>query len=726
MSTNLIKKSTNDFMVYAAAVIKGRAIPSVEDQLKPVHRRILYTMAVDKLWSKNKVVKVSKVVGNVMGRFHPHGDASIEDALVRLSQNWKMRYPLVFIHGNNGSVGGDEAAAGRYIECKLTPIGDALLENTIEGIVPFVDNYDNTDREPVVLGGLFPNILCNGTEGIAVGMSCGLVPHNLNEAVDLLIATAEGKVSTVEDAMQYLQGPDFPLGGIVVDGYKLPEIYKTGQGAITLRAKAEIKGNRITFTEFPFNVDVETQILKAIKKMKVEEGYDDIDETENHMGKDGCSIVVVLRKSANPQKVLKDLYDNTPLEKTIKINQTIIHDGIPLVLNLQGLCTYYLRHQHNIFINKAKMAKAKASNTQKINEGYRKAILNIDKTIEIIRNSSSKDEASEQLIAALGVDAEQAKAILALQLGRLTKMDTHEIEQKIKAAIAEVNEQTKIITNTKYRTSLICAALQELKVKFGDNRRTAIVVEQPTTAQVSGHANAYSFLLDDGALITLDKGAVEDAFKKGGSYAKYKVLKGIDNKDCEVKVLQSDGTLSINSTDATNDSLFRIDTTKDYVVTISRKGIMKKTLMDGYKRWDRLGKVKEGDSILTAFCCNKDERIAVVQDNGKIVAVPVASIKESSKLTIGSKQTEGAMMACMISDYMFTLDKEGHVKRFKGNEITTSSSALNDNCIQIGNAEEFGYHLTTKFVKFKWSEISIKSKSSIGAKLSAKQIELII
>ena len=726
MSTNLIKKSTNDFMVYAAAVIKGRAIPNVEDQLKPVHRRILYTMAVDKLWSKNKVVKVSKVVGNVMGRFHPHGDASIEDALVRLSQDWKMRYPLVFIHGNNGSVGGDEAAAGRYIECKLTPIGDALLENTIEGIVPFVDNYDNTDREPVILGGLFPNILCNGTEGIAVGMSCGLVPHNLNEVVDLLVATAEGRVSTVDDAMQYLHGPDFPLGGIIVDGYKLPEIYKTGQGAITLRAKSSIKGNRITFTEFPFNVDVETQILKAIKKMKVDEGYDDIEETENHMGKDGCSIVVVLRKNANPQKVLKDLYDNTPLEKTIKINQTVIHDGIPLVLNLQGLCTYYLRHQHNIFINKAKMAKDKASNVQKINEGYRKAILNIDKTIEIIRNSSSKDEASSKLIAALGVDAEQAKAILALQLGRLTKMDTHEIEQKIQAAIDEVNEQTKIITNTRYRTSLICAALQELKGKFGDDRRTEIIVEEPTVAQVGGHANSYSFLLDDGALITIDKNSIEDAFKKGGAYAKYKVLQGMDNKDCEIKVLQSDGVLTINSTNAAIDSLFRIDATKDYVVTVSRKGIMKKSPMDAYKRWDRLGKTKEGDTLLAAFCCNKDDRIAVVQDSGKVVAVPVGDIKESSKLTIGSRYTEGARSACVISEFMFTLDNEGHVKRFKGNEITTSSSALNDNCIQIGNAEEFGYHLTTKFTKFKWSEISIKSKSSIGAKLSAKQIQIII
>ena len=723
-SEDLIRKSTADFMTYAAAVIKGRAIPSVEDQLKPVHRRILYTMAINKLWSKAKFMKVSKVVGDVMGKFHPHGDASINDALVRLSQDWKMRYPLVDIHGNNGSVGGDMPAAGRYIECKLTPLGDSFLENTEEGIVPFIDNYDGTEREPVYLGGIFPNILCNGTEGIAVGMSCSLLPHNLNEVVELLCAVAEGKVSSIEEAMTHLKGPDFPLGGIVVDGYKLPEIYRTGQGAITVRAKSEIQGNRITFTEFPYGVEVENQILKAIKKMRVEDGYEDIEDTENHMGKDGCSIVVICRKTANIKKVLNDLYDNTPLAKTVKINQTVIYKGVPITLNLMGLCSYYLHHQHNIFKNKANIHKDKSAHVQKINEGYLKAILNIDETVRIIRNASSKDEANKQLVTALNIDSEQADAILKLQLGRLTKLDTHEIEQKIATAKEEVSEQNKIITNTTYRVSLICKELRSIAERFGDARRTTIIMDQPDpdTGDTNTGKDDMGIILNDGTLITLAANEVETAFKKGGQYSKYQPIAMIPTEGKEVRVVVADGTTATSAEMGKPANLMVVDASKEYVVTVSRKGWAKRTAMAQYKKFDKLSRVKAEDEIIFAVCCNGNDRIAAVQDSGKVVGIAVSELKESNKLTLGGKVFDGVRDVALVTEYMFTRTTDGHVKRFKGEEITSNSSMLNDDCVQMGSCFNKAFYDCGKIVALDWASITVKSKTAIGAKLGTKQI----
>ena len=260
------QKTTNDFMTYATAVIKSRAIPLAEDGLKPVQRRILYVMGEMKLKSSGKTVKSAKVTGDVMGNYHPHGDASIYEALIRMSQEWKMRYPLIYIQGNNGSLNGDKAAAQRYTETKLTAAGEAMLEGLNSDVVKFVPNYDESSTEPSMLSGIFPNLLCNGTEGIAVGFSCSLVPHNLNNVVDLITAHVNNPALSQAEALRLIKGPDFPLGGTIVDGYKLGEIYTKGQGTITLRAKAEIepKTNSIIFSEFPYLVDVD-RIIKSIQ-----------------------------------------------------------------------------------------------------------------------------------------------------------------------------------------------------------------------------------------------------------------------------------------------------------------------------------------------------------------------------------------------------------------------------------------------------------------------------
>jgi DNA gyrase/topoisomerase IV subunit A len=725
-SKDLINKSTDDFMTYAAAVIKSRAIPSVEDNLKPVNRRILYTLKLKKLFSSAKVLKVANVVGATMV-YHPHGDASIYEALVRLSQPWKMRYPLVYVHGNNGSVGGDPAAAARYIECKLTEIGDEMLENTEEEIVPFVANYDDTSTEPTVLGGMFPNILCNGTEGIAVGMSCGLVPHNLNEACDLLIATAEGKVNNVDDAMRYLSGPDFPLGGIIIDGYKLHDIYATGQGSITLRAKSEIKGNRITFSEFPYNVEVENSILTAIKKLKIEEGYDDIEDVENHMGKETCNIVVVLRKTANAQKVLSDLYDKTPLEKVIKINQTVIYNGVPHLMNLNEICAYFLHHQHTIFINKAKLAKDKADHIIHINEGLKKASLDIDNVVKIVRESSSKDEAAEKLIKILAIDDEQAKAILALQLGRLTKLDQHDIEQKIADAKADDAEQTKIIEDVDYRTSLICKGLADIKKRFGDPRRTLIVADKPSPTTHEIDPNTYCIMFGDGTVVNEASAHLEEDFKTGGQFAKTPIRQVLYSGGDRVLVLQADGTTAESSSMTDRDTLFRCQPHKKFVITISRNGIMKKSDMSEYKSFVRLCKQKKDDEVLYGFCVDDSDAIAVLQSSGKIRLVKVSSIKTTTKLTIGTHQTDEVKMACVVMPIMFTLSADGHVKRFDAKELEEGNNTINDDVAAIGDASTAnGYYYNGHFVSFLWASVALKGKTAVGAKLTNKPIQFIV
>lgn len=723
----MVEKGTQDWLNYGISVAKSRAIPYAEDNLKPVQRRILYAMGEAKLWNKGKTVKCAAVVGDVMKYYHPHGDASIYDALIHMSQWWKTRYPLIEVQGNNGSLNGDGPAAHRYTECKLTLAGEYVLKNVDPDIVPYRSNYDDTTTEPELLPSIFPNVLCNGSLGIAVGMSCSLLPHNLNEVCDLLTAIINGNVNTVDEALTILQGPDFPLGGVVVDGYKLKEAYSTGRGSITQRAKYVInKDNSITFSEFPYLVDVETRIIKAIKKM-VNDGYADIENVENHIGKETCNIKVILTKRANAQKVLQDLFDKTPLQKSQSINNTVVLNGVPMTMPLMGLCKNYIKFQHQILTKMATKEKAKQDKIVHINKGLVLAVAAIDDVIAIVRGSDTKDEARQKLIKLLCVDVEQADAILALQLGRLTRLDANDINVKINTAQKESDYQARIINEIDVRNSIIISNLNEMKAKFGDKRRTTVVMTEgePVKAKDIVPENIYT-ILNDGTAVEIEANKFETAFKKGEQFAKYTPVMWVYNDKKPVSILQKDGTTSQIYNQIDSKSLFVWDKTKEFIVTVSAKGIIKKSLISEYKKVDRLCKVKAEDEILYAFCVNSDENILCLLDNGKLQNVKVEDIKLSGKLTIGNKGTT-APVKCATKvtkgGLFFTVDAENHCKRSPIAELGSSTVVANEGCCIIGEAApNMFWYDGSKVMAIDWNTVSVKGRTAQGAKIGTKKL----
>lgn len=724
---SMVEKGTQDWLNYGISVAKSRAIPYAEDNLKPVQRRILYAMSEAKLWNKGKTVKCAAVVGDVMKYYHPHGDASIYDALIHMSQWWKTRYPLIEVQGNNGSLNGDGPAAHRYTECKLSLAGEYLLKNVDPDIVPFRSNYDDTTTEPELLPSIFPNVLCNGSLGIAVGMSCSLLPHNLNEVCDLLTAIINGKVNTTEEALTILQGPDFPLGGVVIDGYKLKEAYATGRGSITQRAKYTInKDNTITFYEFPYLVDVENRIVKAIKTM-VNDGYPDIENVENHIGKETCSIKVILTKRANAQKVLQDLFDKTPLQKSQSINNTVVLNGVPMTMGLLGLCKNYIRFQHQILTKMATKEKAKQDHIIHINKGLKLAVAKIDEVIAIVRGSDTKDEARRKLIELLGVDVEQADAVLALQLGRLTRLDANDITVKIENAQKESDYQASIINEVEVRNTIIIANLNEMKNKFGDSRRTTVIMTEGADPKSKDNVpeNMY-VVLTDGSVAEIEVSKFDTAFKKGEQFAKSAPMMWVFNDNKPVSIVQRDGTTSQMYNPIDSKSLFVWDKSKEYVVTVSAKGIIKKSAMSEYKKVDRLCKVKAEDEILYAFCVNNDDNILCLLDNGKLQNVKVADIKLSGKLTIGNKGTT-APVKCATrvakGGLFFTIDAENHCKRSPIAELGTTTVAANEGCWIIGEASpNMFWYDGSKVIPIDWNSVSVKGRTAQGAKIGTKKL----
>ena len=723
----MVEKGTQDWLNYGISVAKSRAIPYAEDNLKPVQRRILYAMSEAKLWNKGKTVKCAAVVGDVMKYYHPHGDASIYDALIHMSQWWKTRYPLIEVQGNNGSLNGDGPAAHRYTECKLTLAGEYVLKNVDPDIVPYRSNYDDTTTEPELLPSIFPNVLCNGSLGIAVGMSCSLLPHNLNEVCDLLAAIINGTVTDVDGALEILKGPDFPLGGLVVDGYKLKEAYSTGRGSITQRAKYVInKDNSITFSEFPYLVDVETRIIKAIKKM-VNDGYADIENVENHIGKETCNIKVILTKRANAQKVLQDLFDKTPLQKSQSINNTVVLNGIPMTMGLMGLCKNYIRFQHQNLIKMAAKEKAKQDKIIHINKGLVKAVAKIDEVIAIVRNSDTKDEARQKLIGLLGIDAEQADAVLALQLGRLTRLDVNDINVKIQNAEKESQYQATIINEEKVRNTIIIANLNEMKQKFGDKRRTTVVMTEgePAKAKDIVPENIYT-VLNDGTVVDIEANKFDTVFKKGEQFAKATPVMWVYNDKKPVAIVQKDGTTSQTYNAVDSKSLIVWDKSKEFIVTVSAKGIVKKSLMGEYKKIDRLCKVKAEDEILYAFCVNSDDNILCLLDNGKLQNIKVEDIKLSGKLTIGNKgTTSGVKCAAKVAKggLFFTIDEDNHCKRSPIAEMGTTTVVANEGCWIIGEAApNMFWYDGSKVMSVDWDSVSVKGRTAQGAKIGTKKL----
>lgn len=473
---NITSEMKTSFLSYAMSVIVSRALPDVRDGLKPVHRRILYGMDELGVYPDKAYKKSARIVGDVMGKYHPHGDSAIYDAMVRMAQTFSFRYPLVNGHGNFGSIDGDGAAAMRYTEAKMMKITSEMLSDIKKDTIDFVDNYDGSEKEPSVLPSKFPNLLINGATGIAVGMATNIPPHNLGEVVDGILAYIENNEITNEEIMEYIQGPDFPTGGIIMGMTNLRKAYETGNGAIKVRAKTEIveakNGKKsIIITEIPYQVN-KSKLIEKIAELAKEKRIEGITDLRDESNRKGIRVVIELRRDVNAEVTLNNLYKYTSLQTTFGINMLALVDNQPKVLAINEMIKHYVDHQVEVLTRKSQFDLDKARARAHILEGLLIALDHIDEVIATIRNSY--DDAEIQLIEKFQLSSDQAKAILEMRLRRLSGLEREKLDNELTELRITITDLEEILASDTRKFEIIKEQLIDIKDKFGDERRSEI------------------------------------------------------------------------------------------------------------------------------------------------------------------------------------------------------------------------------------------------------------
>src|SRR5690554_6053744 len=466
---------------YSKYIIQDRALPDVRDGLKPVQRRILYAMLQEKNTHDKPFRKSAKTVGTVIGNYHPHGDSSVYEALVRMSQSWKLRNELVEMHGNNGSIDGDPPAAMRYTEARLSGIASELLRDIDKETVEFIENFDDTEFEPVVLPAKFPNLLVNGSTGISAGYATDIPPHNLGEVIDAVIHKIKHPQASVEELMEIIPGPDFPTGGIIqgIDGIK--KAYETGKGRIILRGLAEIEPvrggrERIIITEIPYEVN-KANLVKKIDELRIERKVEGINEVRDETDRTGLRIVIELKKDADSQGILNYLYKNTDLQVSYHFNMVTIDNKTPKLMGLVSFLDAYIEHQRDVLLKQTQFDLNKAEERAHIVEGLIRAISILDEIIALIRSSKNKSDAKNRLMETYEFSERQAEAIVMLQLYRLTNTDITELEKEANELNETISKLTAILNSEQKLLQVIIHDLKEVKKKYNDDRRTKIESE---------------------------------------------------------------------------------------------------------------------------------------------------------------------------------------------------------------------------------------------------------
>ncbi len=618
------KEMRESFLQYSMSVIVARALPDVRDGLKPVHRRILYTMFEDGLTPDKKYLKSATTVGDVLGRYHPHGDASVYDALVRLAQDFSMRYPLVDGHGNFGSVDGDPPAAYRYTEAKMSKISVEMLTDINKETIPFTSNYDDRLKEPVVLPSRYPNILVNGSTGIAVGMATNIPPHNLRETIDAVNLLIDNPDASLDEIMECIKGPDFPTGGIIMGRAGIRAAYATGRGKITLRAKTtieEINGrNCIIVHEIPYMVN-KARLIEAMAQLVKDKRIDGIHFIRDESDREGMRIVIELKKDAIPQLVLNKLFSFTQLQDTVGVILLALVNGEPKILTLKQILQEYIKFQEEVIRNRTNFDLRKARERAHILEGLVVAINNIDEVIEIMKTSQSIPHGKERLQERFGITEIQAEAIVQMTIGRLTGLEEQKILDELAALQKRIAELEEILANEQKLLGIIKDEINVIKDKFGDERRTQI-------ESVSGEVDIEDLIPVEDCVVT---------------YTNIGYIKRQPVSDYKTQNRGGKGVTGMKQRDEDFVQEMFISSTHDNVLFITNKGIMYKLkcyeIPEGSKQSRGVNAVNllpltDGEKIAAMIKTSdfdENKFIVMVTKNGKIKRTCLAEYKNVRK-----------------------------------------------------------------------------------------------
>ncbi|MEG1989695.1 MAG: DNA gyrase subunit A [Clostridia bacterium] len=713
------------YIDYAMSVIVARALPDVRDGLKPVHRRILYVMSELALWPDKAYRKSASIVGDVMGNYHPHGDAAIYDALVRLAQDFSLRYPLVNGHGNFGSIDNDPPAAMRYTESKLQKIALEMLTDIDKNTVDYVPNYDERLKEPSVLPARLPNLLINGAYGIAVGMACNIPPHNLTEVVNGICAMIDNPEITDEELIEYISGPDFPTAGIIVGREGIKNAYTTGRGKVCVRARAEIeedaKGRfKIIVTEIPYQVN-KAALVENIAKLvqtKVIEGISDLrDESDRQ----GLRIVIELKRDANPNVILNLLYKHTQLQSTVSMLMLALVDNEPKVLRLSEILKYYIAHRKEIVTRRTKFELEKAQARLHILEGLKIALDNIDEVIRIIRSSKTDNEAKDRMSERFGLDDIQGQAILDMRLKTLTGLQREKIEEEYKLLVEQIAYLQNILANEHLVMEIIKTELLEIKASYGDERKTEIIHGE-------GDINIESLIKEETNVVTMThlgyiKRIAVDSYKsqkRGGKgltamntreedFIEHLFITSTHNyimfftnagRAFRIKAYElpessriAKGTAIVNLLQLTQGekiaAVIPVESYDDeqYVLMSTKNGLIKKTPLKEYNNIRKSGiqgiTLKEDDELIDVRLTNGKTDIVIVTRNGLSIRFSEDDVRAVGRTSMGVKginlgkddKVIGMEPVSSNKDYILAITENGFGKRTEVEEYRTQTRA---------------------------------------------------
>ena len=695
IENNVVKEVKDSFLRYSMSVIVARALPDLRDGLKPVHRRILYSMYESGYTTDKPHRKSARIVGDVMGKYHPHGDSSIYDAMVRMAQPFSFRHMLVDGHGNFGNLDGDGAAAMRYTEARLSKISLEIVRDINKNTVDFVPNFDETEKEPIILPSRFPNILVNGTMGIAVGMATNIPPHNLGEVIDGCVAYIDNHDITTDELMEIIKGPDFPTGGTILGNSGIRKAYETGHGSITIRGKAEIDESngktRIIVTELPYQVnkaEFQSRIGELVRD-KVIDGITDLHEESNL--ENPVRVVIYVRKDANANVVLNNLYKHTSLQTNYGINFLMLDQGTPKVLPLKDIISKYIDYQKEIIVRRTQFDLDKALDRVHILEGLKIALDNLDEVIRIIRHSKTDEIAKEELISKFKLDDIQANAILEMKLRRLTGLEREKIENELLELLKDIEEYRSILASEEKILNIIKQELIEIKEKYADERRTHIDMT------AIDYIEDESLIPVEDVIITLtDKGYIKrvtsDTFKvqnRGGvgikgmstneeDFAKHMLtmtthdyilfftnkgkvyrMKGYEVPICsrQSKGLPIINLLPIEKEEYVTSVLCVQKEEKcNYIVLCTQNGIIKKTDISEFNNIRTNGKIaiilKENDVLISAKKTTGENHILIASSNGRMIHFNENEIRVMGRTASGVRGVDigdGICVGCEIA-----------------------------------------------------------------------------